>query len=114
MNFCIHSANQASGPYWPLTRGEGWLYGTKVSCILDHWGVQLILAYSLVRLAVLVAGKDRVLLLLLLLFLLFLHFHFCSSFFPVLLFHLFNYLFYLFSSFLWETTQNYPQGFTCR
>ena len=33
---------------------------------------------------------------------------------PVLLFHLLYYLFYLSSSFLWETTQNDPQGFTCR
>ena len=47
-------------------------------------------------------------------FLLFLHFHSCSSFFPVPLFHLFCYLFRLFSPFLWETTQNDPQGLTCR
>ena len=44
------------------------------------------------------------------LFLLFLHFHSCSSFFPVPLFHLLYSLFYLFSPFLWETTQNDPQG----
>ena len=31
----------------------------KVSCILHHWGVQLILAYSWARLAILVAGKGR-------------------------------------------------------
>ena len=48
-----------------------------------------------------------------LLFLLFLHFHSCSSFFPVHLFHLY-YRFYLFSPCLWETTQNDPQGLTCR
>ena len=48
------------------------------------------------------------------LFLLFLHFHSCSSFFPVPLFHLLYSLFYLFSPFLWETTQNDPQGLTCR
>ena len=45
------------------------------------------------------------------LFLLFLHFH--SSFFPVPLFYLFYYLFYLFSPFLWEMTQNDPQGLMC-
>ena len=32
---------------------------TKVSCILRHRGVQLILAYSWARPAILVAGKDR-------------------------------------------------------
>ena len=54
----------------------------KVSCILRHRGVQLILAYSWARPAILVAGKGigRMFL-----FLLFLHFHSCSSFFPVLL-----------------------------
>ena len=31
----------------------------RVSCILRHWGVQLILAYSWARLAVLVAGKGK-------------------------------------------------------
>ena len=31
----------------------------KVLCILHHWGVQLILAYSWARPAVLVAGKGR-------------------------------------------------------
>ena len=30
-----------------------------MSCILRHWGVQLILAYSWVRPAILVAGKGR-------------------------------------------------------
>ena len=59
------------------------------------------------RPAVLVAGKGRGGMFL---FLLFLHFHSCSSFFPVPLFHLFYHLFYLFSPFLWETTQNDPQG----
>ena len=58
------------------------------------------------RPAILVAGKDRGGMCL---FLPFLHFHSCSSFFPVPLFHLY-YLFYLFSPFLWETTQNDPQG----
>ena len=64
---------------------------------LCHRGVQLILAYSWARPAILVAGKGRGGMFL---FLLFLHFHSCSSFFPV--------------PFLWETTQNDPQGLTCR
>ena len=85
--------------------------GAKVLCILDHRGVQLILAYSWARPAILVVGKGRGGMFL---FLLFLHFHSCSSFFPVPLFHLLYSLFYLFSPFLWETTQNDPQGLTCR
>ena len=89
----------------------GWLGGAKVLCILHHWGVQLILAYSWARPAILVVGKSRGGMFL---FLLFLHFHSCSSFFPVPLFHLLYSLFYLFSPFLWETTQNDPQGLTCR
>ena len=89
----------------------GWSGGAKVSCILCHRGVQLILAYSWARPVILVAGKGREVMFL---FLLFLHFHSCSSFFPVSLFHLFCYLFCLFSPFLWETTQNDPQGLTCR
>ena len=88
----------------------GWSGGANVSCILCHRGVQLILAYSWARPTILVAGKGRGGMFL---FLLFLHFHCCSSFFPVPLFHLFYYLFYLFSPFLWETTQNDPQGLTC-
>ena len=87
-----------------------WLGGAKVSCIFCHQGVQLILAYSWARPAILVAGKGRVMFL----FLLYLHLHSCSSSFPVPLFHLFYYLFCLFSPFLWETTQNDPQGLTCR
>ena len=90
---------------------RGWLGGAKVLCILHHWGVQLILAYSWARPAILVVGKGRGGMFL---FLLFLHFHSCSSFFPVPLFHLLYSLFYLFSPFLWETTQNDPQGLTCR
>ena len=91
--------------------GLGWSGGANVSCILCHWGVQLILAYSWARPAILVAGKGREVMFL---FLLFLHFHSCFSFFPVPLFHLFCYLFCRFSPFLWETTQNDPQGLTCR
>ena len=89
----------------------GWSGGAKVLCILHHWGVKLILAYSWARPAILVVGKGRGGMFL---FLLFLHFHSCSSFFPVPLFHLLYSLFYLFSPFLWETTQNDPQGLTCR
>ena len=37
----------------------GWLGGAKMACILHHWGVQLILAYSWARPAILVAGKGR-------------------------------------------------------
>ena len=96
---------------WHFMQTEGWSGGAKVLCILHHWGVQLILAYSWARPAILVAGKGRGGMFL---FLLFLHFHSCSSFFPVPLFHLLYYLFYLFSPFLWETTQNDPQGLTCR
>ena len=90
---------------------RGWLGGAKVLCILHHWGVQLILAYSWARPAILVVGKGRGGMFL---FLLFLHFLSCSSFFPVPLFHLLYSLFYLFSPFLLETTQNDPQGLTCR
>ena len=94
-----------------LVQPWGWSGGAMVSCILCHRGAQLILAYSLARPAILVAGKGRGGMVL---FLLFLHFHSCSSFFPVPLFHLFDYLFYHSSPFLWETTQNDPQGLTCR
>ena len=82
----------------------GWSGGAKVSCILCHRGVQLILANSWARPAILVVDKGRGGMFL---FLLFLPFHSCSSFFPVLLFHLFYYLFYLFSPILWEMTQNH-------
>ena len=85
------------------TEPQGWSDGAKVSCILCYRGVQLILAYRWARSAIHVAGKGRGGLFL---FLLFLPFHSCSSFFPVPHFHLFYYLFYLFSPFLWETTQN--------
>ena len=83
----------------------------QLSVFGSHWGVQLTLSYSWTRPAILVAGKGRWGMFL---FLLFLYFHFCSSFFPVTLFHLLCYLFYLFSPFLWEMTQNDPQGLTCR
>ena len=91
--------------------GKGWSGVAKVSCSLRHRGVQLILAYSWARLAILVAGKGRGGMFL---FLLFLRFHTCSSFFTVPLFHLLYYLFSLFSPFLWETTHNDPQELMCR
>ena len=108
---------QVSSKKWAVERVRnpgtpgGWSGGAKVLCILHHWGVQLILAYSWARPAILVVGKGRGRMFL---FLLFLHFHSCSSFFPVPLFHALYSLFYLFSPFLWETTQNDPQGLTCR
>ena len=37
----------------------GWLCEAKVLCILRYWGIQLILAYSWARPAILVAGKGR-------------------------------------------------------
>ena len=80
----------------------------KVSCILHHRGIQLILSHSWARFVILQAGKGRSKCFY------FCFFPFipfaCSSFFPVPLFHL---LYCLFSPFLWETTQNDPQGLTC-
>ena len=80
----------------------GWSGGAKVLCILHHWGVQLILAYSWARPAILVVGKSRGGMFL---FLLFLHFHSCSSFFPVPLFHLLYSLLSLFSLSLGDDTK---------
>ena len=51
--------------HFPLGLGSlshllrGWSGGAKVSCILRYRGVQLILAYSWARPAILVAGKGR-------------------------------------------------------
>ena len=67
-----------------------------------HWGVQLILAYSWARPAILVVGKGRGGIFL---FLLFLHFHSCSTFFPVPLFHLLYSLLSLFSLSLGDDTK---------
>ena len=103
--------NISLGTWRMLMHEMGWSGGAKVLCILYHWGIQLILAYSWARPAILVVGKGRGGMFLVLLFL---HFHSCSSFFSVPLFHLLYSLFYLFSPFLWETTQNDPQGLTCR
>ena len=75
----------------------------KVPCILHYWIVHLILAYSWARLAIIVAGKGSEEC----------FYFFC--FFPFIPvpsdFHL---LYYLFSPFLLETTQNDPQRLTCR
>ena len=66
--------------YWTSDYGTGivfigsmlsWSVGAKVSCILHHRGIQLLLAYSWARPAILVAGKSRGGMFL---FLLFLHF----------------------------------------
>ena len=59
-----------------LTMLWGWSGGVKVLFILHHWGIQLILAYSWSKPAILVAGKGRGGMFL---FFLFLHFHSCSS-----------------------------------
>ena len=61
--------------YMFVIRKKLYLPSAKVSCILRHRGVQLILAYSWARPAILVAGKGRWGIFL---FLLFLHFHSCS------------------------------------
>ena len=64
-----------------LSMGDGgWVGMAKVSYVLFHWVVQLILACSWARLTILVAGKGRGGMFL---FLLFLYFHSC--FFPVLI-----------------------------
>ena len=100
MPFC-HFNYLIDPKYWDTV--WGWLGGAKVLCILHHWGVQLILAYSWARPAILVVGKGRGGMFL---FLLFLHFHSCSSFFPVPLFHLLYSLFLsLFSLSLGDNTK---------
>ena len=82
-------------------------------CTLCHRDVHLILAYSWARPAIIVAGKGRGGMFFFL-FLLFLPFHFCYYVFHVPLFHLLYYLFYPLLHFWGETTQNDPQGLTCR
>ena len=90
---------------------RGWSGVMKVSCILRRRVVQLILAYSWAKPAILVAGKGRkgnviVSSVSLLLFVfLFLPCPSLSS--PLLA------LLYL-SPFLWKMMQNDPQGLTCR
>ena len=82
--------------------------GPVAQSIVSLTSSLLILVYSWARPATFAAGKGRGGM-----FLLFLHFHSFSSFSPVPLFHLLYYLFYLSSPFLWETTENDPQGLTC-
>ena len=103
-------ANSADPYQLASSEAWWWLGVTKVSSIFCYRGVQLILAFSWARLAILVAGNGRGECFL---FLLFLPFHSYSSFFPVPRFHLLYCLFYLFSPFLWETTQYDRQGLTC-
>ena len=57
MWFFLNSANLICRDIWSVS--EGWLGVAKVLCILCHWGIQLISAYSWARLAILVAGKGR-------------------------------------------------------
>ena len=84
----------SSSFYVSLLKGVGgWSGGAKL-CISRYRGVQLILAYSWARPAILAAGKGREGMFL---FVRFLHFYSCSSIFPVPLFHLFYYLLYVFS-----------------
>ena len=99
------SSNEYPQCFWAEIRG--WSGVAKVLCNLRHRGVQLILVYSWARPAIFVAGKGTGGMFL---FLQFIHFHSCSSFFPIPLFYL---LYYFFSPFLLETTQNDPQGLTC-
>ena len=97
-------ASGLSGWYWKCF----WIYFfTSLGVVgwgkgvvyLDHWAVQLILAYSWARPAILAVGKGRGGMFL---FLLFHHTHSFSSFCPVPLFRL---LYYLFPPFLWETNK---------
>ena len=80
------------------------LVETAIFHALRHWDVQLILAYSWARPRILVAGKAKG-------GMFFISsvssLSFLSSFFSVPLFHL---LFYHFSPFLWERTQNDLKG----
>ena len=95
---------------YPPCKTWEWSGVTKVSCILCHWGVQLILTYSWARLAVLVAGKGRGKC-----------FYFFSFFTLILvllssltLSFISSTISYLFSPFVWKMAQNDPQGLMCR
>ena len=44
---------------WHWWSSGGWSGDAKVLCILRHWDVQLILAYSWARPTILIAGKGR-------------------------------------------------------
>ena len=76
----------------------------KMSCILSHRGVQLILAYSWAKPASTVAGKSRGGMFLLLLFL---HFHCCSFLFSVPLFDLLCYIFSITKTSLFKYIGNF-------
>ena len=78
-----------------------------MSCILRHRGVQLIMAYSWAMPAILVAGKGGGECFISSVSSLSFLFLSCPSLSSPL-------LSLLFSSFLWETTQNDPQGLACR
>ena len=54
---CVRDMGSSS--HRGLIMAQGWSGEAKVSCILRHRGVQLILAYSWARLAILVAGMGR-------------------------------------------------------
>ena len=85
----------------------GWLgMSQKVSCILHHRGVQIIFAYSWAKPAILAEGKGRRGMFLFLLFFS-LSFIFLS---PLPLSFISSTVSYLSSPFLWQTTQNDPQG----
>ena len=89
----------------------GWSGGVKVWCILRHWGVQLVLAYSWARPAILVAGNGRGGMFL------FLPFFFTSIPVPLsslsLSFISSTVSSISFLSFFWESAQNDPEGLTC-
>ena len=99
----IRSASQRHFNEYPQHKILGGWVWQKCGVSYVTGGVQPKLVYCWARPLSFVAGKGRGGMFL---FLLFLHFHFCSSFFPVPLFH----FYYLFSHFLLETTQNNPQG----
>ena len=90
---------------------SGWCGVVKVSCISRHRGIQLILAYRWARPAILVAVKGRG----------GMFYFFCFfTFIPVplsslsLSFISSTISSIIFSAVLWDTTQNDPQGLTCR
>ena len=79
-----HNCMELFGIFFFITKKFGrWSSVVKVSCVLRHGGVQLILAYIWARPPILVAGKGRGRMFL---FFLFLHFLSCSYFFPFLSF----------------------------
>ena len=109
--FCISLPRKCCQVHWPARYDQnsvervvklqnkqtnwGWLGVAKMSCILRRWGVQLVLAYSWARPAIL--GREE-----------------CFYFFRFFTFIPFPFRFLLFSHFLWEMTRNDPQGLTRR